>query len=241
MDKTVIFPFQPWKPSDSCLIDTLCTLGTRVLNTDENTTLLGILVGTQIRPSLQLNKLLVRFQRLCVSLRWRARTLQGRVLLIKTMIQSILWHFMSVQVVSQTELKLFDPLIRNFINNTPSRTTHDTPTRSQFSSKWHSAPINAGGLDLHTVADSVELLQVNLIRQLIKHCRTRVSSPPKWFLPAYAAFDYALQGQAIGLDFLLYGLHLVGKMYLTIGNRRLLYGVQKLCPNSRTRTQFILN
>ncbi|KAL7686177.1 hypothetical protein Plhal304r1_c028g0093921 [Plasmopara halstedii] len=47
----------------------------------------------------------------------------------------------------------------------------------------------------------IELLHVNL-RQLIRHCRAKLDSPPKWFTSAQVAFDSALQGQGKGLYFL---------------------------------------
>ena len=73
VDKTVIFPFRPWTSTDHDLQASLRGLGVRVLANQEHTTLLGIAVGPDLAPSLQLNQLLVRFQKLCVSWRWRAR------------------------------------------------------------------------------------------------------------------------------------------------------------------------
>lgn len=202
VDKTVIFPFRPWTDSDSALQDLLRQCGARVLDNGEHTRLLGLAVGPQCDPNFQLTQLLNRFQKLCVIWRWRARTLRGRVLLLKTVVLSTLWHFLSSQAVPRSDLQLFNPLMRNFVNNTPSSNVMDQAVRSQFPSKWHAVASQDGGLDLPSVTSSVELLQVNLIRQLVRQCRRNISSPPKWFLPAQAAFDDAFQGQGIGLDFL---------------------------------------
>ena len=67
---------------------------------------------------------------------------------------------------------------------------------------WHPVDASLGGLELPSVATSVELLQVNIIRQLIRHSRQDFSNPPKWFIPAQAAIDLAFCGQGLGLDFL---------------------------------------
>ncbi|RMX61941.1 hypothetical protein DD238_008385 [Peronospora effusa] len=202
VDKTVLFPFRPWTDADRDLQFRLRDLGVRVLDQHEHTTLLGVAVGPDITPGLQLNHLLVRFQKLCVSWRWRARTLRGRVLLLKTMILSTLWHFLGAVSVPRKDLLQFIPLMRNFLNCAPSGAVHDPATRGQFSSVWFSLSSSDGGLDLPSVASSVELLHVNLIRQLIRHCRLDLSAPPKWFIPAQAAIDAAFKGQGAGMDFL---------------------------------------
>ncbi|CAI5717557.1 unnamed protein product [Peronospora effusa] len=202
VDKTVLFPFHPWTDADRDLQFRLRDLGVRVLDQHEHTTLLGVAVGPDITPGLQLNHLLVRFQKLCVSWRWRARTLRGRVLLLKTMILSTLWHFLGAVSVPRKDLLQFIPLMRNFLNCAPSGAVHDPATRGQFSSVWFSLSSSDGGLDLPSVASSVELLHVNLIRQLIRHCRLDLSAPPKWFIPAQAAIDAAFKGQGAGMDFL---------------------------------------
>ncbi|KAF4027975.1 Reverse transcriptase (RNA-dependent DNA polymerase) [Phytophthora infestans] len=202
VDKTVIFPFRPWTNADEDLRHLLSTCGAKILDNDGHTQLLGLTVGPCCTPQFQLSKLLVRFQKLCVIWRWRARTLRGRVLLMKTMILSILWHFLGTQAIPRVELLRFDALMRNFVNNTPSTSVEDPAARSQFPSKWHAIASQAGGLDLPSVATSVELLQVNLIRQLIRQCRRDLSAVPKWFIPAQAAFDEAFAGQGTGLDFL---------------------------------------
>uniref|UniRef100_A0AAV1VEX9 Reverse transcriptase domain-containing protein n=1 Tax=Peronospora matthiolae TaxID=2874970 RepID=A0AAV1VEX9_9STRA len=202
VDKTVLFPFRPWTSSDIILQDRLRALGVRILGNAEHTTLLGIAVGPAVTPQLQLSQLLLRFQKLCISWRWRARTLRGRVLLLKTMVLSTLWHFLGTVAVSKQDLLKFNPLMRNFINCTPSSAVHDPATRGQFPSVWHPVDASSGGLDLPSVATSVELLQVNLLRQLIRRCRQDFSSSPKWFIPAQAAIDSAFCGQGSGLDFL---------------------------------------
>ncbi|KAL7689318.1 hypothetical protein Plhal304r1_c016g0059411 [Plasmopara halstedii] len=118
--------------------------------------------------------------------------------------------------------------MKNFVNNTPSQSVQGSTVRSQFPNKWHSVPLDAGGSNLHTVADTVKILQVNLIRQLIRHCRAKLNSPPKWFT-AQVAFDSALQGQGKGLDFSTCPYNqlrqlLDEKTSLSIGNERFHYG-----------------
>jgi len=63
---------------------------------------------------------------------------------------------------------------------------------------------------LPSVASSVELLQVNLIRQLIRHSRQDLSNPPKWFIPAQYSIDFAFNGQGSGLNFSVYSAVTVG-------------------------------
>ncbi|KAF4027978.1 Reverse transcriptase (RNA-dependent DNA polymerase) [Phytophthora infestans] len=99
VDKTVIFPFRPWTNADEDLRHLLSTCGAKILDNDGHTQLLGLTVGPCCTPQFQLSKLLVRFQKLCVIWRWRARTLRGRVILMKTMILSILWHFLGTQAI----------------------------------------------------------------------------------------------------------------------------------------------
>lgn len=202
VDKTVIFPFRPWTSSEINLQGRLRDLGVRILKNEEHTTLLGLAVGPAVTPQLQLSQLLVRVQKLCVSWRWRARTLRGRVLILKTMVLSTLWHFLGTVAVSKKDLLKFNPLMRNFINCTPSSSVTDPSSRGQFPSAWHPVDAFSGGLELPSIATSVELLQVNLIRQLIRQSRQDYSTPPKWFIPAQAAIDLAFGNQGSGLDFL---------------------------------------
>uniref|UniRef100_A0AAV1V1K4 Reverse transcriptase zinc-binding domain-containing protein n=1 Tax=Peronospora matthiolae TaxID=2874970 RepID=A0AAV1V1K4_9STRA len=92
--------------------------------------------------------------------------------------------------------------MRNFIKCTPSSTVTDPASRSQFPSAWHPVDAFSGGLELPSIATSVELLQVNLVRQSIRQSRQDYSTPFKWFVPAQAAIDSAFGGQGSGLDFL---------------------------------------
>lgn len=75
VDKAVIFPFRPLNANDIGLEARLQDLGVCVLRNGKNTTFLGIVVGPSVSPSLQLTMLLARFQKICVSWRWRARIL----------------------------------------------------------------------------------------------------------------------------------------------------------------------
>lgn len=88
--------------------------------------------------------------------------------------------------MSKCDLLRFPPLTRNFINCTPSSHIHDP----------------ASGLELSSILTSVELLKVNLIRQLILQCWQHYSAPFKRFISVQAAINSAFCNQDLELDFL---------------------------------------
>ena len=87
--------------------------------------------------------------------------------------------FLGTVAVSKRDMLRFSPLMRNFINCTPSSAVHDSASRSHLLSVWHPVDALSGGFELPSVATSVELLHVNLIQQLIRQSRQDYSTPPK--------------------------------------------------------------
>lgn len=127
------------------------------------------------------------------------------------------------------DLFQFDPLMRNFINITPSSAVHDPAIRGQFSSKWHSMDPFFWGLHLTYVLFSVELPQVNIIWQFIGRNWHDNTSRQLCFISAQAAIYNAITDQGLGLRF-LYRYHTLayGKKF-PIGK-----------PSSRTKERLIL-
>ncbi|KAL8022166.1 hypothetical protein Plhal710r2_c008g0035351 [Plasmopara halstedii] len=132
----------------------------------EHTTLLGIAVGPSISPHFQLNQVLIRFHKLCVTRRWRARPFLGGVLISIFDFLSTLWHFLGTVFVSNKSSSSSTRLCGT------SSTAHpqilcQTCMHSHLSSAWHPVGVLAGGPVLPSDATSANR---NLVRLRHKSC-----------------------------------------------------------------------
>ncbi|KAH9138950.1 hypothetical protein LEN26_005320 [Aphanomyces euteiches] len=200
LSKTHAMSFSPW--SDSQLPNQLATLGINIIPTNGQCKLLGIYFGPNMSAERRLDHILPTFHHRCLLWRYRARTLRGRVAILRSIILPLLWYTTTVTSTPPAALNRFTPSLLDFLNNKLTTDIQDTASRCQFPRAWCSLPRSQGGLP--PLLDTVHSLQLNLFLSGLRQIRSTPTTSPKWMNPAISIFTDALDGYGYGLDILHY-------------------------------------
>ena len=125
---------------------------------------LGILFGHRIEDASQLDILDDRVHKAILQWGFRGRTLMGRVLLAKSVILSILWHFTVVIAIPQKMIKRWQAMVRKYI--LCRRMKADDPEYTLLSASYQYDPLL--GLGIPHISSSIRyqrLRQLQIILQ----------------------------------------------------------------------------
>ncbi|RHY50558.1 hypothetical protein DYB26_006272 [Aphanomyces astaci] len=200
LKKTIVVPFAPRLSSD--LRRRIEYLGIKVTRDGERAKLLGIHFGPTLIPSERYDHLVAAVHSRCLLWRFRARTLRGKVVILRTIILPLLWYTATVTATTQGTIDRFMPSIVNFVNGSTTSNIPNQATRGQLSKVWHTCAPEDGGLGLPHLLTTALALQLNLFVNGLRHLRHRPTLLPGWLAPALTLFDFALRGQGSGLDIL---------------------------------------
>jgi hypothetical protein len=198
--KTVVLPFTPWTLADRHLKMRLQRLGITVLENDENTKLLGIPYGPALLDNERLNVLLDSLHKRCMLWHYRARTLQGKVVILQQVILPLIWYIASVCFIPKSGFyDQVSKLIRRFMANAGETAT---PLQSVLSEKWWYLPKSSGGLGLTPIETSIECLQVSQLVRLVVDVRNTPGAIQEWADPILQLFDSVIRPWGTALDIL---------------------------------------
>lgn len=170
---------------------------------NESVRYLGLQIGNQITPQAQLQPAMDKFFNRLSQWKYRARTTNGRVLLVQTMTLSVLWYTLSVIQIPPDTLHTLNKKIRQFVL---TRKLGRLGGSSLMQAPWVHAPRNQGGLGLQNILivqrrDQLKHLQ----RALTPSLAANSCQICDWLKLSITTIREAFRQQAIptsGLDFL---------------------------------------
>ena len=123
---------------------------------------LGILFGHRLEDSHQLDILDARINKAILQWGFRGRTLMGRVLLVKSVILSILWHFTAVIAVPQKMIRHWQAMVRKYI--LCRRTKPEDPEYTLLSAAYQYDPLL--GLSIPHISSSIRYQRLRHLQVL---------------------------------------------------------------------------
>ncbi|CAH0488952.1 unnamed protein product [Peronospora farinosa] len=196
VDKTVVFPFQALDPS---IGGSLRTAGYTVTADDRTTVLLGVSQSPTLPLSHRLDPLLPRLVARCTLWRYRARTLRGRAVILRTIVLPILWYTAAVTPLSARFVLQVQRLIKAFLFQLPLDPS--APSRAPMPSEWITWPTSKGGLGLPSISEFASSLHLCSLRDAIRYA-SRHMAIPSWFAAAASLLTATLRGNGVTFDIL---------------------------------------
>ncbi|RQM29192.1 hypothetical protein B5M09_010620 [Aphanomyces astaci] len=158
--KTQVLPFIPWR--DQALPSRLASLGINITPNSGHCKLLGVFFGPNVSHDRRLDHLLPLVHQRCLLWRHRARTIHGRVVLLRTMILPLIWYTTTVTCTPLDSLNRFSPLLLDFLNKKTTVELPDRAAKGILAKEWYTVPRTKGGLGLPTLSATTRSLQLNL-------------------------------------------------------------------------------
>ncbi|CAH0475294.1 unnamed protein product [Peronospora belbahrii] len=171
----------------------------RFLSVTDTVTLLGIPQGATITPDMRFSRVLVKLRARCAFWKYRARTLRGKVVFLRSVILPLLWYTASVTCFTAALLKAVAVIIRNFIHG--NDTASDSACPGKFSHEWIYTSIQHGGLGLTPVKESIQAMHLKSLGDAIAATCRRCAAP-RWMAFALSLCSLALGRQGSGFDIL---------------------------------------
>lgn len=196
--KTVIYPFKDILTSElnnaTILMKRLEELDVKILSNQETTKLLGIYYGPTVTDLNRLLHIIPEIQLRCTLWKYRARTLNGRCVILQQIILPTLWYTASTcYVPKSTFQEQINKLITSFL--TQGKKTNILPIT------WRNIEKSKGGLGLNSLEDSIDGLQVHMLVNVIKSVR-KSNGSQEWTLPISQLFDEAIAPWGASFDIL---------------------------------------
>ena len=124
---------------------------------------LGILFGHCLPDSVQLQILDQRLHNAILLWGYRGRTLMGRVLLVKSVVLSILWHFSMVIQIPPTLIRRWQTMVRKYV--LCRRLKPEDPHYTLLSASYQFDPLS--GLGIPHIASCLRYQRLRLLQTLI--------------------------------------------------------------------------
>ncbi|DAZ95545.1 TPA: hypothetical protein N0F65_005237 [Lagenidium giganteum] len=192
LNKTSIMPFSPL-PADHPLLEEIQQLNVAVIPADGFVKPLGILQGPNITAEDRSLPLLTNTLKGCHFWKYRARTLQGRVVFLRSIVLPLLWYTTAAAITRIMRL------IKTFIAQQPIST--DEAARSQLAEHWSYKKPSQGGLGAPNIDCFVQALHLTTVRNGIHHIR-KYNQVPRWLKAAMSSFTSAMGGLGNNFDIL---------------------------------------
>ncbi|KAG6612001.1 putative pollike protein [Phytophthora cinnamomi] len=206
--KTHIFPFSPLHPD---LRAELEAGGWDVIADDGEVRVLGIYMSPSLPSSARFPRILDAMVLRCNLWRYRARTLQGRAVILRAIVLPLLWYTAAVTRVPENVAIQVKRLCKAFLfkrDISPTRVI-----RGPMAEEWLYMPTSLGGLGLPETVAFSRALQLCSLRDAMRAV-THFCTIPRWFAAAYSMLSGPLDCGGVGFDILYapipYGLTVQG-------------------------------
>ncbi|RQM10836.1 hypothetical protein B5M09_012197 [Aphanomyces astaci] len=200
LSKTAVMPFATGQTQS--LLPLLQPHGVKLIQDDQHCKLLGIYFRPGGSMAHRLNHLLPAVHQRCLLWRYRARTLRGKAVLLRSIILPLIWYTTAMTPTTPALLAKFEPSITDFINGSLRPEPKPLARRGKLPAAWHTVSHSQGGLglpDLHTTSCA---LQLGILVAGLRSIRQTPATPPSWLAPATTLFTKALDGLGTGFDIL---------------------------------------
>ena len=151
--------------------------GIRILGRGETTSILGVPFGLDISREQQTNKVIKKMVERCAQWKYVGRTIQGRIIIARSIITSAAWYLLSALTTSKDEATKIQRLVNKFVHKNQDIQYDNTPTKANYSSKWFYLPKDKGGMGLTPISTTIACRKVSIIRDVIKR---NEQSTPTW-------------------------------------------------------------
>lgn len=196
VDKTVILPFQRLEATAR---DRLEAAGFEVTADEGVTILLGISQSPTLPLTHRLEPLLPKMVARCALWKYRARTLHGRAVILRTIVLPVLWYTAAVTPVTSSFVARVEKIIKAFLFQLPF--DPDLPARAPMASEWIVRPTSRGGLGIPAVAPFVSALHLCSLRDSMRAARLHLTVP-RWFEAAASLMTSTMAGNGVAFDVL---------------------------------------
>lgn len=197
MAKTLIMPFHSNYP-DSLKTAITALQGPKFIERGQSCRWLGIQEGPSITDADRYQSLVQKVTTRCNLWKFRARTLHGRILILRSIILPLLWFTASVCHLPEAILKEVETVAVAFVYGKLHR---NGMVANHLSRQWLYLPRNKGGLGLVPLQVCVKVLQLRALINLVKAI-AEAQDIPSWCAPALALFHSVAYPRGHGLDIL---------------------------------------
>lgn len=196
VNKTHLLPFQPLSPDVRRELE---DLGWDVVADDGDVRVLGIYVSPSLPTSARYPRLLNAMVVRCQLWQYRARTLLGRAVILRSIVLPLLWYTVAVTTLPENVAAQVHRLCKAFLFKRELST--DTKFKAPFPQEWMRWPTSKGGLGLPEPRAFSHALQLCSLRDAMKAVTT-THAVPRWFEAAFELFNYEMDGVGDGFDIL---------------------------------------
>ncbi|OWZ01615.1 Pol Polyprotein [Phytophthora megakarya] len=198
VQKTCIMPFTH-RVSPTKIRDLRASSTFKVLGTSSTVKLLGVLQGASITADIRFSQVLLALRARCAIWKYRARTLRGKVVILRSILLPLLWYTASVTCFTASMLRSVDVIIRNFVN--AKDTNSDTAAPGKFDKNWIYTSVSQGGLGLTPAKQFIQAMHLKSLKDAIT-ATCRLAAAPRWIEPALSLFTQELGMHGDGFDIL---------------------------------------
>ena len=197
MPKTMIMPFCPtYPPSLPSMVDSLH--GPKFISRGLRCRWLGIQEGPDLVDEDRYRTLVQTILNRCNLWKFRARTLHGRVVILRTMILPVLWYTAAVCHVPDSIVEEITKLALDFIYGRFHKTGL---VKNHLPTAWLYLPRRMGGLGLPNIATSIKVLRLRTVVNLLSLQSSSVNVLP-WMDPVIDLMHQVVTPLGHGLDIL---------------------------------------
>ena len=196
VSKTQVLPF---RACDPVLKEFLHAANVAVVGDQDQARFLGISQSPTLPTRSRFDRLIPAMVERCQRWKYRARTLRGRAVILRTIVLPLLWYTAAVTPVPPQVASQVVNLCKAFLFKKPI--SADTKIRGLLPEEWLYWPSTKGGLGLPSIRHFAQTLHLCSLRDAMQVC-SRTMRLPRWFIPASLLFDATLRGAGQVFDLL---------------------------------------
>nr|CCA20408.1 AlNc14C93G5771 [Albugo laibachii Nc14] len=165
---------------------------------------LGVLQHSQPSSTRRFASLMTSLQSRLALWRYRASTLQGRAILLRSIALSLLWYPAAVTPLLEAITTSVWNHCKAFLFQQPLNST--TACRGPMAEDWLARPPSHVGLGLPCLQSFSRAIFLCTLRDGLRRCSALHA--PRWFRPAISLMTTSLKAKGVGLDILYSPIHL---------------------------------
>ena len=151
--------------------------GIRILNPNEQTTLLGITMGMNTNRHQQTNSVITKMLQRCNGWTNIGRTIEGRVTIARSLLLSTVWYVLGALPIDNNETNRLQRVINNFIHGAQTIELNDPAVKGNLHSAWYYKPSNEGGWGLTPIRHTLRARKLSMIKRFLNEKAKHTPKP----------------------------------------------------------------
>ena len=156
--------------------------GIKILNHNDHTTILGILMGTNTNRQTQSTNVITKMIQRCNAWSHVGRTIEGKTTIARAMLLSTVWYVLGVIPINAIEAKQLQRAINNYIHGATNIEWNGPTTRAKMSSQWFYRHKEEGGWGLTPILQTLQTRKLSMIRQFLHERSANINKPWHTFI-----------------------------------------------------------